>query len=218
MKETAQDKAYSILKERILSLSLAPGTVISTRETALSLALGITPTREALIRLEREGLIEIKPQKEIQVTRIKKDRVATERFLRETLESGVFDIFLDRKSTADLIELDSLIARQAEAMAEGDNQRLFDLDNLFHSIFFSSASMLSLFKVVEENSPNYSRLRLLSLNAEGIAEGVITDHINILRALETDDVSAARSLLKNHLVKCDSTYGIITELFPAFLE
>ena len=68
--ESLTDKAYAVLEEMIVTLQLEPGEVLS--ETALSqeLEIGRTPIREALQRLNREGLVQILPRKGILVSDI----------------------------------------------------------------------------------------------------------------------------------------------------
>ena len=60
-KKTAQDAVYTVLKEGIMTLSLPPGTAMSTQEMATRLNVSRTPVREAFIRLQEEGLVVVFP-------------------------------------------------------------------------------------------------------------------------------------------------------------
>jgi DNA-binding GntR family transcriptional regulator len=64
------DKAYAELEERIVTLALPPGQVLSENALAGSLGIGRTPIREALQRLAREGLIVILPRRGVMVSEI----------------------------------------------------------------------------------------------------------------------------------------------------
>ncbi|MBO6836874.1 MAG: GntR family transcriptional regulator [Alphaproteobacteria bacterium] len=64
------DKAYAELEERIVTLELKPGQVLSENALAASLGIGRTPIREALQRLAREGLIVILPRRGVMVSEI----------------------------------------------------------------------------------------------------------------------------------------------------
>jgi DNA-binding GntR family transcriptional regulator len=64
------DKAYAELEERIVTLTLRPGQVLSENALAASLNIGRTPIREALQRLAREGLIVILPRRGVMVSEI----------------------------------------------------------------------------------------------------------------------------------------------------
>ena len=65
---TLTEQAYNRLEEMIVTLSLAPGAVLSEQTLAASLGIGRTPIREALQRLGHEGLVQVLPRKAIIVT------------------------------------------------------------------------------------------------------------------------------------------------------
>ena len=68
MGSTLTEQAYNRLEEMIVTLSLAPGTVLAEKALSVELGIGRTPIREALQRLAREGLVLILPRKAIIVT------------------------------------------------------------------------------------------------------------------------------------------------------
>ena len=67
---TLTDRAYRELEEMIVTLQLAPGTVLSEQALAVRLKIGRTPIREALQRLARDGLVVIMPRRGIMVSEI----------------------------------------------------------------------------------------------------------------------------------------------------
>jgi len=66
--QTLTEQAYNRLEEMIVTLSLAPGAVLSEQTLAATLGIGRTPIREALQRLGHEGLVRVLPRKAIIVT------------------------------------------------------------------------------------------------------------------------------------------------------
>lgn len=68
--ETLTDQAYRQIEERIVTLRLKPGEVLSEQQLSVSLKIGRTPIREALQRLSLEGLVRILPRKGILVSDI----------------------------------------------------------------------------------------------------------------------------------------------------
>jgi len=58
-KESGRDYAFRILRENIISLDLAPGSMLSEKELAAEMGLSRTPVREALIELTRGGVVEV---------------------------------------------------------------------------------------------------------------------------------------------------------------
>lgn len=67
---TKVEEAYSLIEEKIITMELAPGELLSENELAKELGLGRTPVREALQRLARHYLVEVMPRRGIRVTEI----------------------------------------------------------------------------------------------------------------------------------------------------
>src|SRR3974390_175408 len=66
--QTLTEKAYRLIEERIVTLQLRPGEIVSEQGLSATIKIGRTPIREALQRLARESLITILPRKGIIVT------------------------------------------------------------------------------------------------------------------------------------------------------
>ena len=120
-----RENVYRVIRENITSLQLAPGTTVSTQELAAKLQEQIaidmnvsrTPVREAFIRLQKEDLVEITPQKGTMVSRIDLTRAEKERFIRESLETAILPLFLQNCTEPDLKELELLIEKQKACFA-----------------------------------------------------------------------------------------------------
>ena len=107
-----RENVYRVIRENITSLQLAPGTTVSTQELSSKLQVSSTPVREAFIRLQKEDLVEITPQKGTMVSRIDLTRAEKERFIRESLETAILPLFLQNCTEPDLKELELLIEKQ----------------------------------------------------------------------------------------------------------
>lgn len=92
---SVQEMVYRTLRDKIVSMELKPGTTISTQEIADSMSVSRTPVREAFIRLQREDLLDVTPQRSTVVSKINMDRVYQERFIREALEIEVAQKFIE---------------------------------------------------------------------------------------------------------------------------
>ena len=88
--ENARSYAVRVLLYNIVHLELTPGSSVSENELSSALSLSRTPVREALIELNRIGLVEIIPQKGSYVSKIDYDIVEESRFLRLVMENAVF--------------------------------------------------------------------------------------------------------------------------------
>ncbi len=101
-KETAAEYALRVLKENIISLDLAPGSMVSENEIAAQLGISRTPVREALIELSRVGIVQIMPQKGSRINLIDYGMVEESRFLRLVLEREVVKLICMNETRADL--------------------------------------------------------------------------------------------------------------------
>ena len=81
--KSIQTLVYEELKKNIISMRLEPGQTMSTQEIATKLGVSRTPVREAFLRLQSEGLVEMIPQRETMVSRIHIRRVDQEKFIRD---------------------------------------------------------------------------------------------------------------------------------------
>ncbi len=116
------DRAYSELEERIVTLQLEPGAVLSEATLAQQLGFGRTPVREALQRLAREGLVAIFPRRGILVSEIDVKRQLTLLEVRRELERLMAIKATQRASDA---ERDYFLA-----IAEGMEQASVDNDDI----------------------------------------------------------------------------------------
>ena len=123
--ESNQDKIYLQLRGEMMTLALKPGEVLRAQELAEHLGVSRTPVREAFIRLQRDGLVNILPQRETAVSLIDLGRVMQERFVRESLELGVAAQLSARGSIGCLQGLNELIERQMLAGLEGWTDDLY---------------------------------------------------------------------------------------------
>src|SRR5690606_9977779 len=83
---------YEIIKKNIINLNMPPGTRVSEKEISDLLNVSRTPVREAFIKLSKEGLIYVVPQKGSYISHIDLDAVEDARFIRECLEKAVMEI------------------------------------------------------------------------------------------------------------------------------
>ena len=93
--KNVSETVYNILRRNIINLNLVPGSQISEKEISEKMNVSRTPVREAFIKLSKEALVSILPQKGTFVSKIDLSRVQEERFLRETIEFSVMENFIN---------------------------------------------------------------------------------------------------------------------------
>ena len=107
---------FRLLRDRIVRCELEPGVRLSEVDVAQFYGTSRQPVREAFIKLAEASLIEVRPQRGSYVRRIDIGAVMAARFVREAVEADIVRVVAERATPADLSELDTILARQSEAI------------------------------------------------------------------------------------------------------
>ena len=133
------DKAYLILRDRILKAQLPLGTSLSRRTIALELGMSLLPVAEALQRLESDGLVESRPRVGTRVCDPGPDEIRERYEVREALESQAARLFAKRAGVREKLELQRMAANmdamfnRCTAAADGDDPDFLYAVHSYHS-------------------------------------------------------------------------------------
>jgi DNA-binding GntR family transcriptional regulator len=213
---SVQDSVYTALRKSIINLNLLPGTIISENEISLKYHVSRTPVREAFIHLSKEGLVQVIPQRETQVSRIDFNRVEQELFLRESLEMAVLPPFISRRRANHIAELERIVEAQTSAAENNEFVRFLDQDDQFHRVFFEAAGHELGWQVLDSMCGHYHRVRLLTVLINGIARNIVSQHKKIISAVERQNLQEARIELNDHLHKLSTEEILLREKFPDY--
>jgi DNA-binding GntR family transcriptional regulator len=211
-----QDSVYASLRKSIINLNLVPGTAISEKEISLRYDVSRTPVREAFIHLSKEGLVKVIPQRETLVSLIDLDRVEQELFLRESLEMAVLEPFIDRCRPEHISELEEIVKIQTAAFDGNEYINFMISDDRFHQVFFDAAGHKLGWEVLESMCGHYYRVRLLTVWLNGIAQNIVSQHVEILSAVKKKDIRESRLKLSRHLNKLHTEEKMLKEKFPEY--
>jgi DNA-binding GntR family transcriptional regulator len=213
---SVQDSVYSVLRQSIMNLNLTPGSEISETEIAQKFNVSRTPVREAFIRLAKEGLIQVVPQRKTLVSLIDFSRVEQEFFLRESLEVAVLELFLKKCQPSHFTEMEQLIKKQNDDFEGKDYISLLNHDDSFHRTLYDVAGQQLSWEMLSSMNGHYYRVRLLTTWFSGIASDVVRQHKHILAALKAKDLTEARRLLVRHVRKLSVEEKLLRDEFPSF--
>ena len=214
----AGPQVFEFLRDQIVSLDLAPGTLLS--RTALQEQFGVssTPIRDALIRLQEEGLVEVFPQSATVVSPIDLEAARQAQFLRLSLELEVIGT-LARTPDQDLIRrLSAIIAGQERLLGESALQEFTAADQAFHCLMFEAAGVPELWTLVRRHSGQIDRLRRLHLPIADKGQRIVSEHSLIMQALSTGDASLAQRRVREHLSHSLSHSDEIRADYPQYFR
>lgn len=126
------DRAYRALEERIVTLDLAPGSVLSEAQLSEQLEIGRTPIREALQRLAREGLIVILPRKGILVSDINPSKQLLVLEVRREIERMMARAGAERRSDDERQAFLEIAEGMENAARDNDDIAFLRFDNDFN--------------------------------------------------------------------------------------
>ncbi len=196
------EQVHADLRRRIVSLELPPNQSLSRSDLSAYYGISQTPLRDALLKLEREGLVEIYPQSRTLVTRIDTQVVRETQFLRAAVETEIAGLLAAAPGTDPAAPAAEILERQeAVAGRSGAFEEFMALDKAFHRCLFEAAGKAGLHALIDERSGQLDRVRRFHLHLpnEGKMQQVLGDHREILQTIRSGDAEAARGAMRRHL-------------------
>ena len=197
------DQIYSILWEKIITTELFPLTEISEVVLANQINVSRTPVRDALKKLENDGLIKTIPQVKSTVSKINLKEVEETLEIRVAIESqvvGKLSSLISKKQISILKKINTDIEKNVKIK---NFKKVFFLDNLFHKTLANHVKMPKSWQVIEKMSSEIYRIRNIAYRyGEGNFSPitVFKDHKEIINALYKNDKSAAQKAIKKHIM------------------
>ena len=137
--ETLTEQAYNRLEEMIVTLSLAPGAVLSEQALSAMLGIGRTPIREALQRLGHEGLVRVLPRKAIIVTDTDPNRQLLVLEVRRELERLLARASAERATQAERQRFQAIADGMEAAARTSDDIAFLRLDRELNALLAHAA-------------------------------------------------------------------------------
>jgi GntR family transcriptional regulator, rspAB operon transcriptional repressor len=199
-----RDEVYRILHERILNHEYPPGYRFDLYELEEQFGISRTPLKEAVHRLEVEGLIEIRPRRGTYVVDIDSHNVAESFDVRRILECGAAEIVVRHATDAEIGELRALAVQMSQLLEANDYQAIvekyIELDRQFHKRLVSLARNKRLAEAWTriDTHVQIARVRQKFTRSDS-QQYTETEHEAILQALELRDVEALVKVLAEHI-------------------
>ncbi len=196
---SAATRVYSGLRAQIISLELQPDTTLVRNDIALAFGVSQSPVREAIQRLEQEGLVISYPQSRTVVSKIDVAHARETQFLRISVELEVAQTLARAGNAGLLAPTARLLQMQRLAGQDRDIDEFTTLDRLFHLSLFEAAGVRSLWHLISDRSGHIDRLRRLNLPDPGKIAEVIRHHEAILAAISSGNRGAVEDAVRTHL-------------------
>lgn len=200
--ETASlgQQAYYLLRDRIVTLKLPPGTLVNERDLMAETGFGRTPIREALQRLADDGLVEVYARRGIYVGPVDVGDLGAISEIRVELEGFVARLAAQRATDDDRAELRALVRELRELSGEPDERRLIHLDQRIHRLIYRAARNPFLEAALDRYYVLALRLWFLALDRVRQLEDAVHEHVQLLEAIADGDAAVAETVAREHVV------------------
>jgi DNA-binding GntR family transcriptional regulator len=193
------DQAYAVIRRMILELELKPGTAVTEAQLSEILGLSKSPIRNALIHLQRDGLVTITPYKETIVSTLTVETARHIYEVRSLLEPYFVEQVTPRLNADDLRDLQETIDQADAALERGDFGAFFALNTEFHGFFVRHHGNEFFWNLFQSVELQMQRIRMISAAIHNNPGKQAAEHREIFEAVNRGDAELATSLMRQHV-------------------
>ena len=194
-----REMVYEELKMQILTGAIVPGTRMMEVELAETMGVSRTPIREAIRKLEKEGLVTIRPRRGAYASSISTQDMLEILEVRQNME-GLAAYFAASRMTPDQLDtLKQLSSKYNEAVKAGNTEDMIEYDTKFHRCIVDSCNNKVLVQMIEQLQEMVLRFRYIYYDTFRRAENMPEEHQAIYDAIACGDEDAARAAADVHI-------------------
>jgi DNA-binding GntR family transcriptional regulator len=193
------DWVYEEVRQAIIELRLQPGEPLREATMAEQLGVSKTPVREALARLEQEGLVETTSFKGAVVSGYSPRDLKEIYELRELLEGAAVRAAATTASDETLARLAGLVTESRELRAEDDLEGLAALLGAFDLVIYEQVANERIRALIENLKAHLARIGRLTEEIPGRVKASVEEHATIVDAIAARDADAAERAMRAHI-------------------
>jgi len=196
-----REQVYRKLKESILNVMLEPNQRLIEEKLAAEMGTSRTPVREAIQKLEKEGLIHKLPRGGFAVNVIADEDIEEVFGVRSVLEGYAGYLATLRATEEDLRAMESIVKRQEICLDNGETDEIIRLNTDFHDILYACAKSKKLIAIINDLRDFIFRYRILILRYEGMATIAIQDHKDMIALMKAKNARQVDKLVRKHIIR-----------------
>ena len=194
-----RDVVFNTLRRAILRGELKPGERLMEIQLANKLGVSRTPIREAIRKLELEGLVHIIPNKGAFVEGVTLQDVKDIYEIRTLLEGLCARWAAERITQEQLEELEEIVFLSDFHYSKENWDQILELDNRFHEMVYEACASKELTRVLRDYHHYLQRIRRITLEEKARAHASINEHRAIAEALKARDARTAEECARLHI-------------------
>lgn len=190
---------YEELKMQILTGAIKPGTRMMEVELAEDMGVSRTPIREAIRKLEKEGLVTIEPRRGAYASEASVEDMVSILEVRQELEGLAAGLAAERITDEFKQQMVEAAEGFKRALEEGNTEELITSDTLFHHIIVDATNNTVLVNMVEQLQERVLRFRYLYYSDFKRAEMMPAEHQAIIDGILSGNAKVARKSAEVHI-------------------
>lgn len=194
-----RDVVFNTLRQAILRGELQPGERLLEIHLANKLGVSRTPIREAIRKLELEGLVLMIPRKGAVVAEITEKSLRDVLEVRRALEELAVKLACDKIQDEEIEELKAAAKEFEKALGTGDVTVYAEADVKFHDIIYRTTDNQRLIQLLYNLREQMYRYRVEYLKREEVHETLLTEHQHIIEMIEKRDEKRAVDAVCAHI-------------------
>ncbi len=192
---------YEKLKKAIVKGTLTPESRVVETRFAGALGISRTPVREAMHKLEREGLLRQDPKGGFYVIGLTRADIEEAFGIRSVLESYAARLATIRHREGELTPLEENLAEYQACLDRGDMGKLPRINTDFHDLLYGLSRSPKLVKMINDIRFQIFRFRQVILKIEEMARASNEDHRLMMDAIHAREADRAERLVREHILR-----------------
>ncbi|HOP74477.1 MAG TPA: GntR family transcriptional regulator [Bacillota bacterium] len=200
-----RELVFESLREAIISGQLRPGERMMEIQLAEEMGVSRTPVREAIRKLELEGLVEMIPRKGAYVAGLSLRDIADVFEIRRALEGLAAELAADRITDEELERLERYLVIISEQIEAGNLEEVVQTDTDFHTLLYQASRNNRLSQIINNLREQIQRFRTTSLSYPGRMKAALEEHRKIVEAISSRDGEQARRIAQEHIENAENS-------------
>jgi len=196
-----REQVHKKLKESIINGILPPHKRLIEEKIAAEMEMSRTPVREAIQKLEKEGLIHKLPRGGYAISVVTIEDVDDVFGLRSVIEGYAAYLATMRATGEDIAVLEEIVKKEEKCLKEKKYDEIVALNTEFHEKLYKAARSLKLYGMIYDLRDYIHRFRVMILRHQDFVEISIKDHKDMITMMKAKDAPRVEKLVRKHITR-----------------
>lgn len=207
-----REVVFEVVRKSILEGNFTPGERLMETQLAEQLGVSRTPVREAIRKLELEGLVVMVPRRGAYVASMSVKDISETFEIRSALEGLAASLAVDKITPDEIESMEVIVLKMSQFIEEKNIEMIVETDEQFHDVLINAGRNQKLTQMISLLREQIKRFRLASLSKIDRQSLVLGEHRQILEAIAERDQERAQTLVEKHISNSeDSLLNAIME-------